>query len=118
MTRKILYAIPMMFLFGACQKTAHSPGTGKTDSTTNLTTDTTPVTSAKKGADFSTNMTYGTWNGDVAALQPFWYYTWGTPMPSPSPQNCEFVSMFWGAANVTSQNIAAVQQLAAQGSVK
>jgi hypothetical protein len=26
--------------------------------------------------------------------------------------------MFWGAANVTSQNIAAVQQLASQGSVK
>ena len=115
---KLLYPLTMMFLFGACQKTAHSPATGKTDSTTNLTTDTTPVTSAKKGADFSTTMTYGTWNGDIVALQPFWYYTWGTPMPSPSPQNCEFVSMFWGAANVTSQNIAAVQQLAAQGSVK
>ena len=121
MTRNILYSLAIMIimsLFGACQKTAHSPSTGKTDSTTNLTTDTTPVTSAKKGSDFSTNMTYGTWNGDVVALQSFWYYTWGTPMPSPSPQNCEFVSMFWGAANVTSQNIAAVQQLAAQGSVK
>jgi hypothetical protein len=121
MTRNILYSLAIIIIisvFGACQKTAHSPATGKTDSTTNLTTDTTPVTSAKKGSDFSTNMTYGTWNGDVVALQSFWYYTWGTPMPSPSPQNCEFVSMFWGAANVTSQNIAAVQQLAAQGSVK
>jgi hypothetical protein len=122
MTRnKLLYAVTIMSLFVACQKTANSPtpATGKTDSTTtNNTTDTTPVTSAKKGADFSTNMTYGTWNGDVISLQPFWYYTWGTPMPSPSPQNCEFVSMFWGEANVTSQNIAAVLQLAAQGSVK
>jgi len=119
MTRnKLLYTLAMMSLFVACQKTAHSPISGKTDSTTNNTTDTTPTTSAKKGADFSTNMTYGTWNGDVISLQPFWYYTWGTPMPSPSPQNCEFVSMFWGAANVTSQNITAVQQLAAQGSVK
>ena len=121
MTRNILYSLAIIIIisvFGACQKTAHSPATGKTDSTTNLTTDTTPTTSAKKGSDFSTNMTYGTWNGDVVALQSFWYYTWGTPMPSPSPQNCEFVSMFWGAANVTPQNIAAVQQLAAQGSVK
>jgi Glycosyl hydrolase catalytic core len=120
MTHKILYAISLTALFGACQKNASSPVPGKGDSTTNITTDTTttPVTSAKKGADFSTNMTDGTWNGDVVSLQPFWYYTWGTPMPSPSPQNCEFVSMFWGAGNVTSQNITAVQQLATQGAVK
>lgn len=120
MTRKILYAIAMTALFGACRKNASSPAPGKGDSTTNIITDTasTPVTSSKKGADFSTNMTDGTWNGDVVSLQPFWYYTWGTPMPSPSPQNCEFVSMFWGSGNVTSQNITAVQQLAAQGAVK
>jgi hypothetical protein len=123
MTRNILYPLAIIIiisLFAACQKNASSPAPGKGDSTTNITKDTTttPVTSAKKGSDFSTNMTYGTWNGDVVALQSFWYYTWGTPMPSPSPQNCEFVSMFWGAANVTSQNIAAVQQLATQGSVK
>lgn len=108
----------MTALFGACQKTASSAAAGKSDSTSNKTTDTTSTTSTKKGADFSTNMTEGTWNGDVISLQPFWYYTWGTPMPSPSPQNCEFVSMFWGAANVTPQNITAVQQLAAEGSVK
>jgi len=115
-----LSAAITLSLFGACHKTASSPVPGKGDSTTNMITDTTttPVTSAKKGADFSTNMTDGTWNGDVVSLEAFWYYTWGTPMPSPSPQNCEFVSMFWGAGNVTSQNIAAVQQLAAQGAVK
>ena len=63
-------------------------------------------------------MTYGTWNSDIVNLKAFWYYTWGTPQPSPSPQNCEFVSMFWGPSNVTTANIAAVQQLKAQGQVK
>ncbi|MES1161294.1 MAG: glycosyl hydrolase, partial [Bacteroidota bacterium] len=42
----------------------------------------------------------------------------GTPMPTPSPQNCEFVSMFWGAGNVTDANISAIQQLKTQGKVK
>jgi len=122
MTR--IYLIPAFALLlsaAACKKdTAKSPGNGgNTDTTTNTspTSGTNQVT-GKKGADFSTNMAYGTWNGDIVALKAFWYYTWGTPQPSPSPQNCEFVSMFWGASNVTASNISAVQQLKAQGKVK
>ena len=122
MTR--IYLIPALALLlsaAACKKdTAKSSGNvGNNDTTTNTspTSGSNPVT-GKKGADFSTNMAYGTWNSDIVALKAFWYYTWGTPQPSPSPQNCEFVSMFWGASNVTAANISAVQQLKAQGKVK
>lgn len=116
-------ALALPLLLGSCKKDSNPSAAngGPKDSTTNTTTPAGPATpagSGKKGADFSTNMTYGTWNGDIVALKAFWYYTWGTPLPSPSPQNCEFVSMFWGAANVTSSNISAVQQLKAQGKVK
>jgi Glycosyl hydrolase catalytic core len=117
----VIPALSLLLLLGGCKKsgTTPAPAPGKTDSTiTTSSGNTDTATSSKKGGDFSTNMTYGTWNGDIVNLKTFWYYTWGTPMPSPSPQNCEFVSMFWGAANVTDANIAAVGQLKAQGSVK
>lgn len=117
----LLPALSLLLLLGGCKKsgTTPAPAPGKTDSTiTTSPGNTDSATSSKKGGDFSTNMTYGTWNGDIVNLKTFWYYTWGTPMPSPSPKNCEFVSMFWGAANVTDANIAAVGQLKAQGSVK
>jgi hypothetical protein len=117
MTRyHLLPALVLLLSFSACKKDSNpsSANGGSKDSTTN----TTSPGSGKKGADFSTNMAYGTWNGDIVALKAFWYYTWGTPLPSPSPQNCEFVSMFWGAANVTTANIAAVKQLKAQGKAK
>jgi len=93
----------------------------KKDNTTgkNTSTDTTAaITTGKKGVDFNTNMTNGTWNGDIVNLKAFWFYTWGTPLPNGSPQNCEFVSMFWGQGNVTDGNIAAVKQLKDQGKVK
>jgi hypothetical protein len=118
-TNKLLLPLMLPLLFGACKKGDDSPanggapGTGNTDSTTVSVT-----TSSKKGADFSTNNTNGTWNGDIVQLKAFWYYTWGTPMPSPSPQNCEFVSMFWGSGNVTDPYISSVEQLKAQNSVK
>lgn len=122
MTR--IYLIPALALLlsaAACKKNAaNSSGNGGNNDTTSKTSPTSGTNPAtgKKGADFSTNMAYGTWNGDIVALKAFWYYTWGTPLPSPSPQNCEFVSMFWGASNVTAANISAVQQLKAQGKVK
>jgi hypothetical protein len=122
MTR--IYLIPALALLlsaAACKKDAgKSPGNGNNNDTTNNTSPTsgTNTSSGKKGADFSTNMAYGTWNGDIVALKASWYYTWGTPLPSPSPQNCEFVSMFWGASDVTAANVSAVQQLKAQGKVK
>ena len=115
-------ALTLLFSLGACKKESTTPTNGgPKDSTTNISPPggpTVPMGCGKKGADFSTNMKFGTWNGDIVALKAFWYYTWGTPLPSPSPQNCEFVSMFWGAANVTSANITAVQTLKAQGKVK
>ena len=115
-----LAALTLILSLSACKKNS-SPVTnpGGTDSTTSTTkNDTTPVTSSKKGADFSTNMTYGSWNGDVVNLKTFWYYTWGTPQPTPSPQNCEFVPMFWGQGNVTDANISLVQQLKSSGQAK
>jgi hypothetical protein len=116
----LMIALVLAFLSVACKKTDNTPTPppGGTDSTSKTPATTTPGTDSKKGADFSTNMTYGTWNGDVVNLEAFWYYDWGTPMPNPSPQNCEFVSMFWGAANVTAANISAVKQLGEAGSVK
>ena len=119
---RFLYLTVFVFFLFACKKSS-SPGTnpGGTDSTGNTTTGNTSTDTAtafKKGADFSTNMTYGTWNGDVINLKAFWYYTWGTPQPAGSPQNCEFVPMFWGQANVTDANIALVQQLKTQGQAK
>lgn len=117
---RFLY-LSALLLVVACQKnTAPITNPGGPDSTTNPTSGnpSTSSTSSKKGADFSTNMTYGTWNGDVVNLKAFWYYTWGTPQPSPSPQNCEFVPMFWGQANVTDANIALVEQLKSQGQAK
>ena len=82
------------------------------------TTETTTATTTKKGASFNTNNTNGAWNSDIVELKAFWYYTWGTPIPSDSPVNAEFVPMFWGSANVTDANIAAVTQLGQQGKVK
>src|ERR1700754_4208511 len=124
MTRyHLLPALALLLSLSACKKDSNpSPiNGGSKDSTTNTTFPTGPASpsgSGKKGADFSTNMAYGTWNGDIVALKAFWYYTWGTLLPSPSPQNCEFVSMFWGASNVTPANISAVQQLKVQGKAK
>src|SRR3984957_11542410 len=100
----------VIFLCGACKKSVTS--------STNASDTSTATATGKKGADFSTNMTYGTWNDDIVNLKAFWYYTWGTPQPTPSPQNCEFVSMFWGQSNVTAANIAAVQELKTQGQIK
>jgi hypothetical protein len=120
MKRQYIHALALILLLSACKKnsTPTPVNPGGPDSTTSTSTDTTgPATSSKKGADFSTNMTYGTWNGDIINLKTFWYYTWGTPQPAGSPQNCEFVSMFWGQSNVTDANITAVQQLKAQGQV-
>ncbi len=119
MTRLLLIpVVTLLLVFTSCNKN-NSKSSALTDST-NLVPDTTSLVqgNGKKGADFSTNTIYGTWNSDVVKLMPFWFYTWGTPIPTPTPQNCEFVSMFWGTGNVTSGNISAVETLKAQGKVK
>lgn len=109
----LVSALALLLSLGACSKSSSNNNNNSTP------TDSTSQTgSGKKGADFSTNMTYGTWNGDVLALKAFWYYTWGNSLHTGSPQNCEFVPMFWGAADVTTANITAVQQLKAQGKAK
>jgi len=74
------------------------------------------VVKGKKGADFSTNTSVGTWWGNTIGTQAHWFYTWGTSVPLElAPQNCEFVPMFWSGNNVTDANISYVQQLHAQG---
>jgi hypothetical protein len=111
-SRQLILAIGVVLLAGGCKKSDSTPGNSHNGQ------DTIAIPIGKKGADIPTNMTYGVWNQDIVNLKAFWYYTWGTPMPSPSPQNCEFVSMLWGASNVTDGNISAIQQLKAQGKVK
>ncbi len=110
----------LLLAVAGCKKGNDTPANGSVPQTGNpdSTSTTLPATSFKKGADFSTNNSNGSWNSDIVELKAFWYYTWGTPMPSPSPQNCEFVSMFWGSGNVTDPYISTVEQLKAQNSVK
>lgn len=99
-------ALALVLSLGACSKDKNS-----TDNNTQMG-------SGKKGADFSTDMSYGTWTGDVLALKPFWYYTWGNKLTDGTLQNCEFVPMFWGQADVNANNIAAIKTLKDQGKVK
>ncbi|GGA81410.1 glycosyl hydrolase [Puia dinghuensis] len=98
-------------VLGSCKKNSSSSNSGNGDSTKT-------ATNSKKGADFNVGTLYGSYEGNVVNLKAFWYYTWGTLVPVPTPQNCDFVSMFWGQGNMTASNIAAVQQAKAQGQVK
>jgi len=107
MTRYLVPALALLFTLGACSKDSKSPDDGST-----------PAGSGKKGADFSTNMAYGTWNDDIVALKAFWYYTWGGAIHAESPKNCEFVPMVWGQSNATPSNITAVKSLKEQGKIK
>jgi len=111
MILRILLVFSLLSLLASCKKDGGSSSKSNSDSTGTTAT-------GKKGVDFSTTTSNGTWNGDIVSLKAYWYYTWGTPMPGTPPQNCEFVSMFWGQGNVTDNNITAVQQFAAQGKVK
>ncbi|HEY4109155.1 MAG TPA: glycosyl hydrolase [Puia sp.] len=109
-----------MLLFISCKKnspSSQSRGEGGGD-TAAPATPVAPGTSTKKGADFNVYTQYGTYESNVVNLKAFWYYTWGTLVPVPTPQNCDFVSMFWGSGNMTDANIAAIQQSKAQGQVK
>jgi hypothetical protein len=113
----LLPALALALLLSNCKKNATPPGSGQgTDTTGSGTTKST--TSNKKGADFNVYTTYGTYESNVINLKAFWFYTWGTLVPASTPQNCDFVPMFWGQANVTASNISAIQQAKAAGQVK
>jgi hypothetical protein len=115
MTRSfVLTTLVLILLAGSCKKNIPAAKTdgGAGDSTA------VPAVNGKKGACFNVGTPYGTFNGNVINLKTYWFYTWGTLVPVPSPQNCEFVSMFWGPGNMSDGNIAAVQQAKAQGTVK
>ncbi|HWK05399.1 MAG TPA: glycosyl hydrolase [Puia sp.] len=112
MTRyQLIFSFCLLLSAASCKKSDNAPGNTNTGSDTTASV-------GKKGADFSTNMIYGTWNGDIVNLKAFWYYTWGTDLPDQAPQNCEFTTMFWGKNNVNDGNIAYIKQLGAQGKVK
>lgn len=103
-------------LFIACSKDKEAPNGG--DEIENGGGYQAPKT-GKKGADFSTNTTNGTWYTNVVNLKSHWFYTWGTTMPAKTvPQNCEFVPMFWGKGNVTDALIDSVKRMKAAGTVK
>ena len=86
---------------------------------TNTTTEIAPPPVGKKGVDFNTGSTNGSWYGNVVSLKSYWFYTWGTTLPfEKQPQNSEFVSMFWGKGNVTDANIAYVKQWKDSGRIK
>jgi hypothetical protein len=73
----------------------------------------------KKGVDFNTESTYGSWYGNVVNLKSHWFYTWGTTLPfEKQPKNSEFVTMFWGKGNVTDENIAYVKKWKDSGRIK
>src|ERR1700710_2240419 len=99
MTRHhLIPALILLLSVSACKKDSDpSPNNGGSKDSTNNTIPPTgpsiPSGGGKKEAVFSTTMAYGTWNGHIVALNAFWYYTWGTPLRSPSPQNTEFVSI-------------------------
>jgi hypothetical protein len=120
------YLIPALVLLlsmGACSKDSTSPDEGETKDSTgnpppNNPPGNPPAAPGKKGADFSTNMQYGAWNDDIVALKAHWYYTWGNKLHDASPKNCEFVPMFWGQADVNTNNINAIKALKDQGKIK
>jgi len=73
----------------------------------------------KKGVDFNTASTNGSWYGNVVNLKSYWFYTWGTTLPfEKQPNNAEFVTMFWGKGNVTDENIAYVKKWKDSGRIK
>lgn len=104
-----LSTLAFFLIVSACSK--KSSPTGQTSQGTYLDT-------GKKGADFSTNTTDGTWQNDIVNLKSWWFYNWGTPLPTGAPQNCEFVSMFWNQNNVTQVNIDSIIALKNAGKVK
>ena len=125
MTRYILLpAIVLLLLLGACIKHTSSgqsgtgTGTGNKDSPVAGTPIPDTFTTNKKGGCFSVQMNYGTWYVSDVSVQPFWYYNWATPLPSPALQNCEFVSMFWGPGNMIGPNLQAVTAMKSQGQIK
>ena len=118
MTRCLLSStLAFILLLNSCKKSSSSqpqPG-GPADTTS---TPASPATNSKKGADFNVYTQYGTYESNIINLKAFWYYTWGTLVPGSTPQNCEFVSMFWGPANMSDANISATLQAKASGQVK
>src|SRR5688572_25179129 len=109
----LIPALVFVLSLGACSKDSNSPADGETKDSTNNPPPSNPpgnppAAPGKKGADFSTNMQYGAWNDDIVALKAHWYYTWGKQLQDASPKNCEFVPMFWGQADVTTNNINAI----------
>ncbi len=122
MTKLKLALLMSLSLFIACSKDTKddpdpTPGGGGNGDENEVVYEA-PKT-GKKGADFSTQTVYGTWYANVVGLKSHWFYTWGTPLPAKTvPQNCEFVSMFWGKGNVTDAQIDSVKKMKASGTVK
>ncbi|HEX5791530.1 MAG TPA: glycoside hydrolase family protein [Luteolibacter sp.] len=55
----------------------------------------------KKGACLITGKANaGVWKDKVAALKPFWHYSWGGELPGKEPVGVEFVPMIWGCGAV------------------
>lgn len=111
----LLPALALALLLSNCNKNSTPAMPGGSSDTTKTPP---PATNGKKGVDFNVYTQNGTYESNTINLKAFWYYTWGTLVPVPTPQNCDFVSMFWGQANVSDANIAAIQQAKAQGQVK
>jgi hypothetical protein len=114
MTKLKLALLLSITLFVACSKDSDQPSTGNGNEGGYEA----PV-SGKKGADFSTNTTNGTWYNNIVKLKSHWFYTWGTTMPAKTiPQPCEFVPMFWGKGNMTTALIDSVKRMKAAGTAK
>jgi hypothetical protein len=106
---KIVLLFSLLFLMGCIKDENENP----------IITDPPMMYNNKKGADFNTESVYGSWYGNVVNLKSHWFYTWGTTLPfEQQPKNVEFVSMFWGKANVTDANIDYVKKWKDSGKIK
>lgn len=120
MTKLTLALLMSASLFlASCSKDKDTPTGGNGNGNGNGNEGTYQKPANKKGADFSTDVDFGTWYSNVVNLKSHWFYTWGTQMPGKTvPQNCEFVPMFWGKGNVTKELIDSVKKMKAAGTAK
>ncbi|MFC4212381.1 glycosyl hydrolase [Pedobacter lithocola] len=110
-----MFAVFLCFVFASCSKKDGETIPIVNEPSKNLDL----VVVGKKGVDFNTENTNGTWYNNVYNLKSHWFYTWGINLPfQQKPLNTEYVPMFWGKGSVTDASIMYVKDLKTQGRAK